>query len=338
MRFYNIVIRDPDGNLVTTPSSIPGSGATYTSYYNNQSIPGALQIELDIPLANYATPMGDAFIRIWGISLKEISSATQFNPQFGPDALRAFSISVYGGMQRGLPLANPSQQGLLAQGSISQCLGNWIGTDQTLDIIFGPFVGTNDSPKNLPFNWKKDQPLAEAIEQALKTAFPTIDRKIEISPDLKISYDQPGFYRTLEQFAYVVKQISAAIIGGTYRGVDIFIHNNTFIVTDQTTEKDPKQIYFVDLIGQPTWIGGIAMQFKCVMRGDVTIGDFVKLPPAIVTTGSAAPSALVNLKSAFEGVFRINQIRHVGNFRQPDASAWVTTFDAIPNDPQPASA
>jgi hypothetical protein len=34
--------------------------------------------------------------------------------------------------------------------------------------------------------------------------------------------------------------------------------------------------------------------------------------------------------SVFQGNFQVTQVRHVGNYRQPDASAWATTIDAAP--------
>ncbi len=337
MRYYAIKITDPDGNLITTPSSVAGTGYTYTSFVNNQSIPGALQIELDVPLKAYATPMKGALVRIWGISLAEISAATQLNPKKTGDTVATFSIAIYAGMQRGLPLANPAQAGLIAQGSIFQAFGNWIGTDMTLDIILAPDFGTNAAPKNISFNWKAGTPMAEAIATTLSTAFPGVDQNINISSSLVLNHDEPGFYKTLEQFAFYVKQRSASIIGGDYAGVNIFLSDSVFEVDDQTTEKTPKQIAFQDLIGQPTWIEGPIIQFKCVMRGDISIGDYVQMPAAVVTTTTSAPSSLVNLKSAFEGAFYVNEIRHVGSFRQPDAASWITTFNAAPVNQQAAA-
>lgn len=333
MRYYNIIIRDPDGNLVTRPSSVPGTEATYTSYDGTVSLPGALQIEFDIPISSYATPSKGAGIRIWGVSLQEINSSADMNPRAEGKKLKFFTIAIYAGMQRGLPLANPAQAGLLVEGAIYQAFGNWIGTEQTLDIIMAPDQGTNASPKNLSFNWTKGQTLASAISQTLDIAFPGKLQNIDISPDLVLNYDQQGFYSTLEQFAMYVKNVSVKILGGDgYAGVDVFIQNSAFYVSDQTTAKKPKQIEFQDLIGQPTWIGPpLGIQFKCSVRADIAIGDFVQLPPSIVTTTAAAPTSLVNLNTTFAGAFYVGEIRHVGNFRQADASSWVTTFNAFPS-------
>lgn len=330
MRYYAIRITDPSGNLITTPSSVPGSGFTYTSFAGNKSLPNALQVDFDIPLAPYATPLGGAIVRIWGVSLQEISQAVQLNPKFtaGSDAPVGFDIAIYGGMQSGLPLANPKQAGLLVQGSILQAFSNWIGTDMNLDLIVAPSFGTAAAPKNIVFNWKAGTPLSEALATTLSTAFPGVKQNIRISPNVVVNNDEVGFYPTLEQFAMYVKQVSISVVGGSYQGVDIFLSNGVFEVFDHTTDVTPKQIAFQDLIGQPTWIEDTTIQFKCAMRGDIAVGTYIRMPPAIVTTTAAAPTALVNLKSTFAGSFFISLVRHVGSFRQPDAASWVSVFNA----------
>lgn len=339
MRDYKIIINDPDGNLVVTQSSIAGTGATYTSYANNASLAGALNVELDIPIGPYGTPLGRAYVKIWGISLGEIAQSSQLNPDFFNK--RFFTIAVYGGMKPGLPLATAAavskQWGLLTEGIIFQAFGNWIGTDQTLDIVLYPDIGTNANPKNLPFTWAKGTKLSDALAVTLQTAFPQYVQNIQISNKLVAPGDQVGYYNTLEQLAAYVKKVSANIIGGNYTGVDIIIRNGTISVYDGSTQDTPIAIAFQDLIGQPTWIDGLNMQFKTVMRADIGIGSYVTMPKALVTTTQAAASSLANLKSAFSGMFRVNEIRHVGNFRQPDAASWISTFNAFPLDVKAAS-
>lgn len=330
MRYYSIQITDPtSGALITRPSSPPGSGATYSSLVNGFTLPGALNVELDIPVVPYATPAGTAIVRIWGVSLAEISQASDFGAT--PSGTPGKNISVFAGMQKGLPLANPAQAGLIVQGQIFQSFGNWIGKDMTLDLILYPNTGGPDDPKNITVDWKAGTQLSQAIDNTLATAFPNLKRSIKISPNLVLAHDEPGFYRSLVEFAQYVKEVSTDVkVSTNYPGVDITINQDTILVYDGTSPTSPKQIAFQDLIGQPTWIESPNIQFKTVMRADLAIGDFVQLPPAIVTTTSAAASSLLNLKAAFQGVFMIVGIHHFGNFRQPDADSWVTVFTAVP--------
>jgi hypothetical protein len=306
------------GKVIQSPSSV-APDSTYTSFVSGQTLTAALNIELDVPVVPFATPMGAALVRIWGISLQEISQASDLN---------GMNIAVYAGMQKGLPLANPAQAGLIMQGVVFQAFGNWIGVNQTLDLICQPSIGTDAVPKNFSFNWKAGTPLAQAISNTLSTAFPGTKQNINISPNLVLAHDEPGYYKTLVQFATYVKQKSADVIGGNYPGVDIVLKQNEFDVYDGTTPTTPTQIAFQDMIGQPTWIAPQTIQVAFVMRADLEVGGYIKMPPSIVTTTSSSFSQFRS-KSAFQGVFQINQIRHVGNYRQQDAASWATAVNAF---------
>ena len=113
-----------------------GSGMTWDATGD----PNALNVELDLAVTFHNAPENgnSCFVRVWGIPLQTILTANQFNNM---------PILVYAGMQQGLPLANPSQQGLLIQGTVFPCLGNWRLTDMTLDFYIK--VGADGAP-NVP--------------------------------------------------------------------------------------------------------------------------------------------------------------------------------------------
>lgn len=327
MRYYSIVLTNPTTGQIIRPSGFTSLPATYTSFINGKTIPNAWNVELDIPVTAFAEPLSQdgtgAVIRIWGISLKEISQASNLNGSL---------ISVYAGMQKGLPLANPKQAGLIMQGYVFQAFGNWIGTDMTLDLIcFAGTAGTGtvSNAKNLVLNWTAGMELSVAIKNTLSSAFPTLKSNINIKSGLVLASDQKGFYQTVGQLASLIKNISAGIIGGNYAGVSIILDGNTFNVYDGSTQAAPKQINFQDLIGQPTWIQSPSIQVKTVMRADISVGDFIKLPQTI-TTNTAQSQSQARNSSAFQGSFLVNQVRHIGNFRQPDGDSWATTIDAAP--------
>lgn len=330
MRYYNIVISDAKtGTIVRPPGfaavNLPG---TYTSYVNGQSIPGAWQVEFDIPVGPAASPMGGALIRVWGISLAEIAQANDLVNK---------KIKVFGGMQKGLPLANPKQAGLLVEGYVYQAFGNWVNTEQSLDIVVMPGdpptgPGSYNAPINLVLDWKKGTPMGTAIKNTLSTAFPGFEITVDVSDKLIYQSDQPSFNPTLTTLGQWAKQFSKNIIKDEkYNGVDIVISGKTIKVYDGTKQQTAKQIEFVDLIGQPTWIEAPLIQVKTVMRADLAIGQTVKLPKTVVTNTAAAQTSLVpNQKLTFQGEFMIQQLRHLGSFRQATAEAWVTVFNASP--------
>lgn len=313
MRYYKIIVTDPN------------SGSTikqWTSFVNGRTDPGALDIELDLPVASFAQPMSDsgAHIRIWGISLQDIGQASNLNGK---------RIAVYGGMQKGLPLANPQQSGLLASGMIFQAFGNWVGTDQTLELMLIPEIGG----KNLSVKWMAGTKMADAIKATLTTAFPGYTLDIQVSDSLVFPQDVTAQYSSISTFARWVQQTSAMILNPTATvtsraGVDIIIKDKTFVVRDDTTARQPKQIAFTDLIGQPTWYAPEQVSVNVVMRADIAVLDYIKLPPTLMTTlPQSQPQARNN--SVFQGTFKVNQMRHVGRYRYPSGDAWITSLFVV---------
>jgi hypothetical protein len=315
-------------------------GPTFTSFPNGQNDPGALQIELDIPGAALASPaFAGAAVKIYGIPLSMISQANN---------LRFKNIKVYGGFKAGLPLANPAQSGLLVQGYIFQSFGNWSGTEQSLVlVILAGAAPANTAkpatPPNLVFNMPKGTPMSGAIQSTLTAAFPGMTTNINISPNLTLLADEQHVASSPEEFGRYIKRTSKGIITTDgYSGVDIVPKGNTFNVFDNITPQKPasttpgstqaaspaKTIAFQDLIGQPTWLESPNIQFKCPMRADINIGDMVTLPQTQTTNTIGSGSSIINQNVAFQGTFFVGSIRHVGNFRQPNADAWVTVFDA----------
>ena len=336
MRYYSI-------NIDGAPPVFGAAGlgeATYTSFVGGKTLPNAWNVEFDIPVGPAASPMGGALIRVWGISIAEISQAADLVNK---------KIKVYGGMQRGLPLANPAQAGLLVQGYVFQAFGNWIGTDMTLDLIVQPGdppgaatgggttgggTGSYDRPINLVVNWKKGATLGSAIVTTLKTAFPGITTSVAASSNLVRQNDEVAYFQTLTQLGQWAKQMSKTIVKDTnYNGLEILLAGNAISVYDGSSQSGSttRQIAFTDLIGQPTWIEAPTIQAKCVLRADIKVGDKIKLPQTAVTNTSQALSSLVpNQRVTFQGDFMVQQVRHLGSFRQPDANSWVTIINAAP--------
>lgn len=320
MRRYSIQIEGGTGG--------PLGNGTYDSQINGTNNPGALLVELDLPIISYDLPAGAALVRIWGISLKDISQASNNNNK---------NIKVFGGFGIGLPLANPAQYGLLLQGYVFQAYGNWIMNTQTLDLIVlagsAPAADVKQgAPVNLSLNWPAGTTLSDAITQALKAAYPTYTANISISPNLKFSGDLPGSYQNLKQFATYVRQVSQSIMNNpSYPGVGITLQGTTFTISDGTqTQSKATAIAFQDLVSQPTWINAPSIQFRTAMRSDLKVGDNITLPKTQITNSAAAQTSLVNQTVAFQGSFQIQTMRHVGHSRQSDAASWVTVFDAFP--------
>src|SRR6266576_4629767 len=140
-----------------------------------------------------------AEITIWGIPLQTISQATNFINQ-------SFTLSA--GMKPGLPLATAqsAEAGKLIQGYVYASWGNWVLTDMTLNFVIFPGDAPdkppqpnapNPPPKNIVLNWKKGDPLSQALQQTLQTAYPGQTANINISSQLVAPQDTIHYCGTL---------------------------------------------------------------------------------------------------------------------------------------------
>lgn len=319
-------------------------GASYTSLVNGNTLPNAWGVEVDIPIIGSASPQGFGLLRIWGVSLQEISQASNLGAT-AAGAGSGYNCDIYGGMApKSLPLSNPSQAGRLFTGTVIQCFGNWEGTDMTLDFVLMPNpstssvsggIGTQQAPKNIVLNWPFGQPLSQALQNALNTAFPGVKLNINISANIvgPTGPSASGAYPTLNELASFLGLVSKDQIKTSgYLGIQTwFDGNGTLNVVDGAgTAPKTKQIAFTDLVGQPTWIESPSIQFKTIMRADINLMDQVMLPPTVVVNTQQALSNLVNQRTAFQGGFTILNARHIGASRNPAGDAWVTVFEGVP--------
>lgn len=359
MRYYSIVISDPvtgaiwaptpDGRLVKGPPPNPTTQNgvsvvtvssfqpkyTFTSHPNGKlqpPDPGALNLELDFPIAPMHTPQGGGTLRLSGVGLRMLGQSTNLSGQ---------RIVVSGGMGKGLPLANPGQAGIILQGQVWQPFGNWRGTEQTLDLIVFPSSLTPDG--GIVFDWKPGQALKDAILSTLSQAFPDYTPNVNVAP-LQIANGQPqqGHYDSLAGFAQALHDITQPI--GTplykdYPGVTAVTDGKTIFVYDRTAPKRTVQLAFQDLIGQPVWLDPATITFQTVMRADIGVADNVLFPTGVfapyaqTTAAAAVPNAPAQSKTVFQGTFNVLEMQYFGNFRQPDAESWNTTFRAAVVNP-----
>ena len=103
-----------------------------------------------------------------------------------------------------------------------------------------------------------------------------------------------------------------------------------------------KTVTIYDLIGQPTWIAIMKIQFRTVMRTDIIAGDTITLPQTLFTTGEGGAqigsggSEQKTGELTFSGSgFIIESLHHVGDFRGRDSANWCTIFNAAVNAPAP---
>lgn len=330
MRFYSITLTPPGS---TTPAR------TWTSFPNGQFDPEALNVEFDLTVAPYATPIGGQTITIEGISIADLMQPQQFAPRIvNGERQSGMTFELKGGMGRGLPLANPAQQGTLLKGQVWQSFGNWEGTEMSLDLVINPGGFDSENPGNFVLNWQAGQPLGTALKNCLAVTYPNIPLSINVSDQLVQSETEVHHCGTLEELAQYVQEItSGQFLGSTYTGVQIAMQGGALSVFDNTWQPPVVQLNFSDLIGQPTWVDVNLLQVKLVMRGDMQIGTEVKMPfglsgqaGQVLTSGNSLPSS-VNYLTTFSGSFEVVEVRHIGNFRASDGRSWATIINCVPS-------
>jgi len=330
MRYYKITITPPSGSsnsfapIVFTTKNNTNSTAL-TGFDNG----AALKVELDVFQNWFHQSSQNGFVRIYGVSFADLNQATNLNP-IGTSFC---GIQIEVGMSKGLPYANPSQAGLIINGSILQAFGNWQGTEVSLDLVVGPSNYSPNEEVNLSFNWKKGTTLQQAVEQCIRNekSYQSIPINGSFSSDLVFTEDQPAQYVNLAQLSKYVNDISKKIIQkDTYLGASIAATSAGFLLYDGTTSTaKTKTIEFTDIVGNLTWIGTYILQAKLIMRSDLNIGDKIIFPKQVPVINTAAGYSPLRSKIAFQGSFTINQVHHVGSSRQATGDDWVTIVDCI---------
>lgn len=341
MRFYEIQITDESGAV---PGILSGTGKTdygfpdgkITSFVKGRTTPGALNLEFDIPVVSEDIPVGNAYIRLWGVGIDMVNAASTLNNS---------SISIRAGMQMGFPLANlqvstyPPRNGVIFNGTIFQAFGNWQGIEQTLDLIVTTQLGVANSAKaqsgNSPiiFTCPAGTSMQAAISQTLLN-MGIKSPSVNVSDKLRVSSDASGYYRNVNEFAQAINDLSRQIITDpNYKGVKVIKTDTGYKATDNTTPGDASsKIVFTDLIGQPVWLDLLTVQIKVVMRSDIRVGDTVEFDTSKINISKTAKS-FSQLKNdvVYTGKAWVSSVRHIGNFRQPDANSWVSIINLIPD-------
>ncbi|HBZ7597778.1 TPA: hypothetical protein R1B10_001121 [Klebsiella pneumoniae] len=339
MRYYDI-------QIFTRPDVKKGLPAKlfrqYSSLRNGVFNPGNLMVEFDIHRFEESTPQNETLITIWGISPEEMQQARQ--NMFG------MTLKMSVGMSKGLPLANAGHQGLVLEGTIWQVIGNWQGTELRLDLIVTASpVSTTDmrplAPLNLTLPWEKGRKLSNALFDCLRI-LGDYHFSISISDRLVNNFDNPMFCGSMTELARQLKKTSKNIIREPwYSGVVITMVNaKTIRVFDNDVEyhpdkgnksafyrsQNPKQILFTDLIGQPAWVTFGKVSIPCVMRNDIQVGDYIRMPEKMMPMVRASSYSQFREDAAFTGEFCVSSVRLIGNSRQPDANSWITLIEAYP--------
>lgn len=327
MRYYDLTITDSKGNPLSdrshTPLS-PLSGGQSTSGMSH-----ALNIVFDIFSTSLDITNGGSVLTVYGLPMDVI---TQDVNLFGG------KVSLVAGFSGGLPLERAEQHGMILQGDIWNCTGNWQGVNQALSFIINPGVlfDDNNSPLRITMDGKRGEKLSDILKRVLSRAYPRHQLEIQIRDTLVLPEDWTDTYTRPTQLAAILRSASKGIITEkTYRGVSLIMDRERIRIHDDLGRFGEKEIQASEIIGQPTWINWSTLSIKTPLRGDLMCGDIIRLPASIINGSSSllsvnSPESYAWNRSslAFNGEFQICSVRHVGDYYNASGEAWATIIEA----------
>jgi hypothetical protein len=339
MRRYKLVLTGPKNTSATasatgatsstaTASSSKPITATYDSQINGQDNPSALDIAFDVATGPLALAFASSYVELFGISLQDVAKASQWQGGI---------LSLYGGFSSGYPLANASQYGLLATGTVLQAFGNWTGTHQSILFFLTP-AGTD---KQIIFHWQKGQKLSVAVTAALATSYVGYTLKSKLTTDPTAANEDihlcPSIYALRD---YLKTKTNELGIAPQLDGVDLAIDTTGINIGlyDTPNSNTPTKLAFNDFQGQPVYfgVGGNSgtVQTTLNLRSDLAYGGRWTFPSQVAAgfslTQPASQAPLPQDKSALTGTFTTIELRHVGRFRSPQGADWITIANGNP--------
>jgi hypothetical protein len=170
-----------------------GGGPHYSSLLQTGSLgypadsndPNALRVAFTIENDSQVLSGNASHITVYGVDLQTLAAASNYTNK---------TVTLLGAFSKGLPLANLQvpHQGLLYQGTVWACFGNWRGSDVTLDLMLfpsalgsqggtggpGATVGQVSSAANVGTGGPSPSPQSRLNRRSLPTAFSPSKRPI----------------------------------------------------------------------------------------------------------------------------------------------------------------
>jgi hypothetical protein len=342
MRWYNITFTRKPGtpvnpNLPLIYSSIDTFG------YNNA---GALEVDFDIINASGRFIGKSSHLRIHNVPLSICQQAQNY---------QGLEVQISGGFlsgpSNGFQLARQKQSGVLGFGIVQACIPNYMGTELVMDFVIIPSaagspeldlsdIAISNAPKSYVFNWKKGQGFIEAVT----TTFKTLNIKVRGTVSDKVKNNSTEVDITwvggsYNQFCMFINDRTRNLVQPntpreqqTYTGVEItFIAKDTILVYDNTIGSGVIKLEADEFIGQPSVFTPIGLQVQSIhpLRADILVSGYVQYPNISTLVGALPVAGTQNKPiTASNKRLWVNQVRHIGRFRDTSAQGWATYVTA----------
>jgi hypothetical protein len=190
------------------------------------------------------------------------------------------------------------------------------------------------------FNWKKGQGFIEAVT----TTFKTLNIKVRGTVSDKVKNNSTEVDITwvggsYNQFCMFINDRTRNLVQPntpreqqTYTGVEItFIAKDTILVYDNTIGSGVIKLEADEFIGQPSVFTPIGLQVQSIhpLRADILVSGYVQYPNISTLVGALPVAGTQNKPiTASNKRLWVNQVRHIGRFRDTSAQGWATYVTA----------
>ncbi|EDX6190677.1 hypothetical protein CC950_003898, partial [Salmonella enterica subsp. diarizonae] len=137
MRYYRLEIINPK----TGKPPVDSNGKPIGPFDTNETPGCGLHVEFDFEVTGLDVVCSGTMLTIYGLPIDMLKQSV---------SLQGCLVRMKAGFVQGLPLANKDQQGEVIYGEIYLAYANWIGTNQTLNLVINPSIRKTDDGK--PFS------------------------------------------------------------------------------------------------------------------------------------------------------------------------------------------
>lgn len=224
-------------------------------------------------------------------------------------------VQLYAGMQAGLPLAKPGQFALIFSGTIQRAIKVIEGVETKLTLLVRASGMDDAGPV---FSVKKGQDVVAALRVAMTQAniVATFDPALVAVP---AKFDDRHSATNLSDLAGFCEKygiLMYPLAGGVYFALK----------SAGDTTAPVRTIAAEDLIGQPVATETSQIVLQTTLRGDIAPFQRVKIPNVRVNPATGF-AELTNLSQT--GLYTVTELRHVGDYRNMSADAWVTQMTVL---------
>lgn len=339
MRFYKIEFTPPKAKTYTFTMASAVDRMTLVTSTTFQ-IKNKLKLELN-EKNPYAVRVTFTIQQFSDAGIYTPSVLTIYNPDTSfftnGDGLVGGSVSIEAGIKRDSLFAKKlgtteSSNDRIFVGTISRVIPSYQGREPSVAFVLSPVEMGTKNAEVREYTIQKGDQLAKVFKTALSDMMPTARVEIDKSAESLTLQNKQTYVLKTDYFNSVIHEAE-------YLGMKIAVENNVFTIYDAKSALEREYATFepiaADFLSQPEWQTLSTIQCTFAMRGDLSIGQKIRLPAymALSTqslTGDVASLSGVTHKASIiaQGEFTITSIFHQGDSRNVAAESWATTISA----------